>query len=296
VLSTGQIGIILLVISVTLVAINPALGQGFDEESCPDCEGSDVYAKRNQTEQNGITIWTDSSHYERGDFIKLFGEVDDYVPNLEVGLVVIGPPPFNNVVAIDTIDVEVGNTFATTLSTTGNSWKYDGTYTIKVTYGNQAVNDRVQINLGIVDPTPISLTTDKSSYTTGNVIVISGTSDPDLVYEKKFEGLPQSEFVKLPVSIHIITSLGNLASIEQILVDDTGKFSTSVIASGVLWQDPGLYRVVASHGAQSIEVKFWFNYPGGNPPPIPHDPIPEPIQKPEPIHEPKLYLDRLGSM
>ncbi len=65
----------------------------------------------------------------------------------EIGLIVIGPPPFNNIVTIAQIPVASDGTYKTTLSTGGTSWKYDGTYTIKVTYGNQAVNNRALIEL-----------------------------------------------------------------------------------------------------------------------------------------------------
>ena len=126
-----------------------AFAQGFDEKACPDCEGEDVRAQGNQAVQKQIpiTVRTDSSSYDHKSTIMVTGTVSAIKAGTEVGLVVIGPPPFNNVVAIDQIPVASDGTFKTSLSTAGASWKYDGTYTIKVTYGNQQVNNRALVQL-----------------------------------------------------------------------------------------------------------------------------------------------------
>ena len=75
------------------------------------------------------------------------GTVSTLKAGTEIGLIEIGPAPFNNVVAIDQIKVAGDGTWKTTLSTEGSSWKYDGTYTIKVTYGNQNINNRALVEL-----------------------------------------------------------------------------------------------------------------------------------------------------
>ena len=121
----------------------------FDEEACPDCGDSDVYIKQNLALQNDtpITIWTDEALYNHESKIVVEGTVSSIRVGAEIGLVVIGPPPFNNIVTIAQIPVASDGTWKTTLNTGGASWKYDGTYTIKVTYGNQAVNNRAIIEL-----------------------------------------------------------------------------------------------------------------------------------------------------
>ncbi len=120
----------------------------FSEEACPDCDGSSIVkgdlALRSDIP---ITIWTDEAQYDHESMIVVEGTVSGIRPGTDIGLVIIGPPPFNNIVAIDQISVASDGTYKTTLSTAGNSWKYDGTYTIKVTYGNQAVNNRALIEL-----------------------------------------------------------------------------------------------------------------------------------------------------
>ncbi len=121
----------------------------FDEEACPDCGGDDIYVKQNLALQNDIpiTIWTDAAQYDHESMIVVEGTVAGIRPGTEIGLVVIGPPPFNNRVTIAQIPVASDGTWKTTLSTGGENWKYDGTYTIKVTYGHQEVNNRAIVEL-----------------------------------------------------------------------------------------------------------------------------------------------------
>jgi len=141
---------IAIIAAVMTTSTSAAFAQGFfDEEACPDCEGmsSAEKARMGVLSDIPITLWTDKAVYDHESKIVVEGTVAGIRPGTEIGLIVIGPPPFNNIVAIDQIAVASDGTYKTTLSTAGNSWKYDGTYTIKVTYGNQAVNNRALIEL-----------------------------------------------------------------------------------------------------------------------------------------------------
>jgi predicted secreted protein with PEFG-CTERM motif len=135
--------------AVFATSTSAVFAQGFDEEACPDCEGDDIYVKANLGVQNDIpiTVWTNEALYDHESKIVVEGTVANVRAGTDVGLLVIGPPPFNNVVTIAQISVASDGTYKTTLSTAGNSWKYDGTYTIKVTYGHQEVNNRALIEL-----------------------------------------------------------------------------------------------------------------------------------------------------
>jgi len=128
------------------------------EQACPDCgaEDSILTAKMNLLKESPITVWTDSSVYDHKSMIMIDGTVGSIRPGADVGLVVIGPPPFNNIVKIDQITINSDRTFSTSLSTAGALWKYDGTYTIRVTYGTQEVFDRTLVELtgGISGPSP----------------------------------------------------------------------------------------------------------------------------------------------
>jgi predicted secreted protein with PEFG-CTERM motif len=135
--------------AVFATSTSTVFAQGFDEQACPDCEGasSAEKARTGVMRDIPITVWTDEALYDHESTIMVEGTVAGLRPGTEIGLVVIGPPPFNNIVAIDQIPVSSDGTYKTTLSTAGESWKYDGTYTIKVTYGHQEVNNRALIEL-----------------------------------------------------------------------------------------------------------------------------------------------------
>jgi predicted secreted protein with PEFG-CTERM motif len=141
---------IAIIAAVMTTSTSAAFAQGFfDEEACPDCEGIGSSEKARMGVQSDIpiTIWTNEALYDHDSVIVVEGTVASLRAGTEIGLVVIGPPPFNNIVAIDQIKVAGDGTYKTTLSTAGESWKYDGTYTIKVTYGHQEVNNRVLVEL-----------------------------------------------------------------------------------------------------------------------------------------------------
>ena len=130
----------------------PAFGQQLPCPNCVNQEDPRITAQKSIIGAQPIVVQTDRSLYDHDSMIQVFGTVGGIRPNTDIGLVVIGPPPFNNVVKIDQIPVMSDGTFSTTLSTGGDLWKYDGTYTIKVTYGTQEVGDRALVELtgGIV--------------------------------------------------------------------------------------------------------------------------------------------------
>jgi len=150
---TSYMAIAILVIAAGLSTI-PAFGQ---QLPCPGCLDIDVreYAKESIQSKQPVSVNTDRTMYDHDSMISITGIVSAIRPGTDVGLIVIGPPPFNNIVKIDQIKVQSDRTFSTTLSTAGELWKYDGTYTIKVTYGSQEIIDRALITLtggGIITP------------------------------------------------------------------------------------------------------------------------------------------------
>ena len=142
---TSYVAIAILVIAAGLSTI-PAFGQ---QLPCPGCLDVDtrMLAEQSIISQKAISVTTDRTIYDHGSMISIMGTVHTNRPGTDIGLVVIGPPPFNNRVAIEQLTVRGDNTFSTTLSTAGELWKYDGTYTIRVTYGSQEILDTTQIEL-----------------------------------------------------------------------------------------------------------------------------------------------------
>ena len=126
------------------LSIMPAFGQ--------DLTPRDV-ANKMVMESIPISVTTDKSVYDHNSMITVQGQIANFRPNSDIGLIVTGPPPFKNVIMVDQIKVNSDGTFKTTISTAGEPWKYDGTYIIRVTYGTQEVTDTVPVDVvgGIIE-------------------------------------------------------------------------------------------------------------------------------------------------
>jgi predicted secreted protein with PEFG-CTERM motif len=139
--------VIATIVAVLVTSTSAAYAQGyFDELACPDCPESEMIREQAKADLP-IDVWTDKAEYDHESTITIEGKVSTVKQGTEIGLVVIGPPPFNNIVAVDQIKVGSDGKFKTTLSTAGSAWKYDGTYTIEVTYGNQQMNAKALVQL-----------------------------------------------------------------------------------------------------------------------------------------------------
>jgi hypothetical protein len=90
----------------------------------------------------------------------------------------------------------------------------------------------------------ISVNTESTFYTTGNTIVISGSIQNLTEYEQA-------------VVILIVSPDGNLVSIDQVLPDSSGNYSTTVTAGGTM-NSSGEYEVRAQYGASKITRTFDF--------------------------------------
>jgi predicted secreted protein with PEFG-CTERM motif len=92
----------------------------------------------------------------------------------------------------------------------------------------------------------ITVTTDKSSYSEGEVILVTGE------VRDLYSGTPVSVIIKAPN--------GNLVSIAQVTVGADKKFSTEATAGGSLMKIEGSYIVAVQYGTpnRSAEVSFEF--------------------------------------
>jgi len=115
--------------------------------ACPACEGNDPIesARMATIARVPVTLMTDRITYDHESTIRVDGTVANIRSATPITLIVYSP--INNVVTIDQLMVDSNGKFSTTLSTQGNLWKYDGTYTIRVQYGNQAVSNKALIEL-----------------------------------------------------------------------------------------------------------------------------------------------------
>ncbi len=127
-----------------IMAVAPAFAL---EQACPNCIGDDVSLSASQELMNDIpvSIWTDAEVYDHDSIITVEGTVANIKHGFPVTITVIGPT--NNIVTIDQVNLNSDGTYSTTLNTAGALWKYDGTYTIRVQYGSQDINNKALIEL-----------------------------------------------------------------------------------------------------------------------------------------------------
>ncbi len=102
----------------------------------------------------------------------------------------------------------------------------------------------------------IVVTTDKSSYAEGEVILVAGE------VRDLYSGTPVSVIIKAPN--------GNLVSVAQITVGADKKFSTEATAGGALMTTEGTYTVTVQYGTSNRSATTSFDFGGStipvNPP------------------------------
>ena len=105
------------------------------------------------------------------------------------------------------------------------------------------------------DIAAITVTTDSSSYKTGEMIKISGSvSDYD----------EEDPYKNFDVTLRLIAPNNNIINFSQVPLDSDGSYSTFIPAEGPLWKIEGEYTISASHGSDrnaSATFVFIFSEP-----------------------------------
>ena len=95
----------------------------------------------------------------------------------------------------------------------------------------------------IVDP--ITVTTDKESYSEGDTIMVTGDVR-DLLSGHS-------------ISLQVIAPNGNLVTVDQLPVGQDKKFSTELVPGGLVWKYEGTYTIEVVYGLQrTAETMFTF--------------------------------------
>jgi len=92
-----------------------------------------------------ITVSTDKITYDHNSTIFVNGKVTNPESGTPVSLTVISPT--NHIVTLEQLSIDTYGNFNTQLSTLGSLWADDGTYTIRVQYGNQAYSNKALVEL-----------------------------------------------------------------------------------------------------------------------------------------------------
>jgi len=96
----------------------------------------------------------------------------------------------------------------------------------------------------------ITIVTNSSSYTTGEMINVSGSvSDYD----------ESDPFKNFDMTLKLIAPNGNIVTISQISLNSDGSYSTYIPAQGPLWKFDGDYTVSVRHGSdKNASTTFTF--------------------------------------
>jgi len=123
---------------------------------------------------------------------------------------------------------------------------------------------------------PVSISTDKASYATGDSILLSG-------FVKDYDG-------EFGLTIMIVNAQGNVVYVAQPTPNSDGNYSSATIASGMI-KLVGEYIVKVSYGPQSNQTIFEFVGGEGSVPSSAPQEVPEPVvetvvePEPEPVME-----------
>ena len=123
---------------------------------------------------------------------------------------------------------------------------------------------------------PVSISTDKASYATGDAILLSG-------FVKDYDG-------EFGLTIMIVNAQGNVVYVAQPTPNFDGNYSSATIASGMI-KLVGEYIVKVNYGPQSNQIIFEFVGGEGSVPSSAPQEVPEPVvetvvePEPEPVME-----------
>jgi hypothetical protein len=96
----------------------------------------------------------------------------------------------------------------------------------------------------------ITIGTDSSSYTTGEMINVSGSV---------FDYDESDPFKNFDMTLKLIAPNGNIITISQIPLNSDGSYSTHIPAQGPLWMYDGDYTVSVNHGSdRNASTTFTF--------------------------------------
>jgi hypothetical protein len=95
-------------------------------------------------------------------------------------------------------------------------------------------------------PTSITVTTDKSSYSMGDAVLISGTA--------------KSPVAGTPVFILILDPNNLLLQTGRILVSPDGSFATTIMTTASIWKLGGTYTVSAQYGTSDVKARTTFYF------------------------------------
>jgi predicted secreted protein with PEFG-CTERM motif len=121
--------------------------------------------------QSSVVVTTDKASYSEGDTIEVTGQVSQLLGGYALSLTVIAPN--GNIVTIAQLTVGADSEFSTSVTAGGSLMKVEGTYTIKVQYGDNK-NNSAETTFEFGGSTA---TTTPPSSVTDTTVSVQGSSD-----------------------------------------------------------------------------------------------------------------------
>ncbi len=94
----------------------------------------------------------------------------------------------------------------------------------------------------------VTVATDKQSYNDGDKVTISGTT--------------RDYMADTPLTLIVRNPVGNVVKVDQVQVGTDKTYSTTLTATGLLWQAAGTYTVSVQYGSPDRSAKTTFAFTG----------------------------------
>ena len=99
-------------------------------------------------QNESIILNIDKTSYLEGETISIFGEIKNMIASNQISLII--QSPIGNLVALDQMTIGSDKQFSTEIKLGGKLMKQEGTYTIKVQYGEQSITTSFEFG-GVTD-------------------------------------------------------------------------------------------------------------------------------------------------
>ncbi len=162
--------------------------------------------------------------------------------------------PNGNIVAIDQISPDVNGDFSTEIKV-GSGWSADGVYEIKamqavVANSLYTLTILVEVNGGMTAETSVT----ESNLETGGILTTTSTDTRDAGLTISADAVEGSTTIEITgstdrtneaITLTVTSPNGNVVSIDQVVPNTNGEFTSVFTTGGPLWKQDGDYTITA---------------------------------------------------
>ena len=127
-----EYALIAILATAAIVGVVPAFASNNPYLACPDCNDT---SSIQQIPPVAITVTTDKPVYDHNSQIMITGHVANPYPGQDVTVKITSPS--GNVASVSQVTLDNNGDFTKTVSTVGNLWFENGSYTVSVQQGGE---------------------------------------------------------------------------------------------------------------------------------------------------------------